>query len=522
MDNFDFTKYLDMAVRRKWWIIIPFLVVLLGGLTFCLVCPKTYEAKTLILVQPQKVPQEYVRNIISTTVEDRLRTISQQVTSRTNLEKIIRKYEMHRFPQNDMPMDIKVELMRKRIKIDVSHRGRGNETNSFTISFSGKEPERVSKVTNALAGNFITENLRIRESQAMGTSTFISDELDSVKKRLMDKEEELKQYREKYMGGLPEQLDTNLAILERLQAQLDQLNSNLRDAENRKILIQAQITDQQRSIITSSPGAATQMEEMPRNINSLRNELASLELRYTQNHPDVIRLKKMIAVLGAQISGSETGSDEVTAPVSRVVQELKRQFQDVIFEIKILKEESSDTKSKLKWHQKMIEETPKREQEQLAMNRDYENLNEVYNSLLSRKLEAEIAVSMEKKQKGEQFKVVDPAITPSHPVKPDLKKILMLTLVLGLGLGGGLAFLKETLDTSYKTPDEIETETGLPVLVSMPIMYTEKELKKMKTKEVIAYASVAAGFVVSVIVIIISTKGADATFEFINKIMGRV
>ena len=522
MDNFDFTKYLDMAVRRKWWIIIPFLVVLLGGLTFSLVCPKTYEAKTLILVQPQKVPQEYVRNIISTTVEGRLMTISQQVTSRTNLEKIIKKYDIYSFPENDMPMDIKVESMRKRIMIDVSHRGRGSGTNSFTISFSGRNPEKVSEVTNALAGNFITENLRMRESQAIGTSTFIADELDSVKKRLMNKEEELKQYREEYMGGLPEQLDTNLAILERLQAQLDQINNNLRDAENRKILIQAQISDQRRSIITSSPGSATQIEEMPRDINSLRNELASLKLRYTQNHPDMIRLKKMIAALQGQISGSKAGSHEVEAPVSRVVQELRHQFQDIIFEIKGLKEESSETKSKIKWHQKMIEETPKREQEQLAMNRDYENLNEVYNSLLSRKLEAEIAVSMEKKQKGEQFKVVDPAITPTHPAKPDLKKILMLTLVLGLGLGGGLAFLKETLDTSYKTPDEVETETELPVLVSMPIMYTEKELKKMKTKEVIAYASVAFGFVVSVIVIILTTKGADATFEFINKIMGRV
>ena len=522
MDNFDFTKYLDMAVRRKWWIIIPFLVVLLGGLTFCLICPKIYEAKTLILVQPQKVPEEYVRNIISTTVEDRLRTISQQVTSRTNIEKIIRKYGLLSFPENDMPMDSKVESMRRRIKIDVSHRGRGNETSAFTISFSGKNPEKVSEVTNALAGNFITENLKLRESQAIGTSTFMSDELESVKKRLMDKEEELKRYREKYMGGLPEQLDTNLAILERLQTQLDQLNNNLRDAENRKILIQAQITDQQRSIITSSPGSASEIEEMPRDINSLRNELASLELRYTQNHPDVIRLKKMIAALERQISGSKTGLHEVAAPVSRSVQELRRQFQDVKLEIKRLKEESSETKSKIKWHQKMVEETPKREQEQLAMNRDYENLNEVYNSLLSRKLEAEIAVSMEKKQKGEQFRVVDPAITPSHPVKPDLKKILMLTLVLGLGLGGGLAFLSETLDTSYKTPDEVETETELPVLVSMPIIYTEEELKKMKTKEVITCVSVAVGFVISVIVIILATKGADATFEFISKIMGRV
>ena len=205
MDNFDLTKYINMAIKRKWWIIVPFLITLLGGLTFLLITPKVYEAQTLILVQAQRVPEEFVRSIVSTTIDDRLRTITQQVTSRTNLEKIIENYGLYSSSHSDLLMDQKVELLREMITIDVSKDSgrRDSETNAFTISFRDEDPQKVMKVTNALASNFISENLKIREEQALGTSSFLSDELTSVEDQLKGKEEELKTYRERYMGGSP-------------------------------------------------------------------------------------------------------------------------------------------------------------------------------------------------------------------------------------------------------------------------------------------------------------------------------
>ena len=525
MEAFDITKYLDMATRRIWWIIIPFLLTLLAGLTYVLITPKIYEAQTLILVQPQKVPEDFVRTIVSATVEDRLRTISQQVTSRTNLERIIKEHNLYGSADTKMLIDDKVALLRRMVKIDVSHGGRrGQEANAFTISLRGKDPKKIMEVTNALASNFISENLRIRESQAMGTSAFISDELASVEKRLMEKEEQLKQYQERYMGGLPEQLQTNLSILERLQAQLDQLHNTMRDSENRRIILQAQIAEEQRATRTELliPSASQGVDNRPRDITSLTNELASLEARYTRNHPDVIRLREMIARLAAEMPESETDLPETGPPVSRVDQVLKRQLKDTAFEIETIKAEIKKTKSQIKWYQKKVGETPKREQELLSLKRDYGNLNELYNSLLNRKLEAEIAVSMEKKQKGEQFRVVDPAKTPGRPVAPDLRRIILLTFALGLGLGGGLAFLMETMDTSYKTPEEAEKELQLPVLVTIPIRYTETELKNIKRKKVLAFSSVAVVFVVSAVGIVIAVKGVDATLDFIKDIFARV
>ena len=507
MEPTDITRYLDIMAKRKWWIVIPFLLTMLAGLTFVLVAPKVYEAQTLILVQPQGVPEDFVRTIVSATVEDRLRTIIQQVTSRTNLERIIQKHGLFNSPENRMILDQKVVLLREHISINVSHgtRGRDREASAFTITFRGKDPRKVMKVTNDLATNFISENLKIRESQALGTSDFLSEELESAEKRLVAKENELKQYRERYMGGLPEQLGTNLSILERLQGQMEQLLSSLRDGENRRIAIQAQIAEQERERARQVETAPFPVQdEEGRDITMLRNELASLEARYTQNHPDVIHLKKAIARLEAEKSEvlDQAKSAGETPALPEVDQALRRQLQDVELEIKGHKAEIKRTRSQTLWYQK----------------KDYENLKELYNSILNRKLEAEIAVSMEKKQKGEQFRVIDPAIIPQRPVDPDTKKIILLTLALGLGLGCGLAYLTETMDTSLKTPEEVEKEFQLPVLVSMPVRYTDRELRKMKAKNVFAYVCVFGAFIVCAFGIVIGIKGVDTTLSYVKEL----
>ncbi len=523
METFEITKYKDIAAKRKWWIVIPFLLTLLAGLTYVLAAPKIYESQTLILVQPQGVPEDFVRSIVSDTVEGRLRTITQQVTSRTNLERIIHEYGLYGSSENRMLLDEKVALLRQNIQINVSHaRGRDRETNAFTITFRGKDPRKVMNITNALASNFIEENIRIRESQAMGTSEFLSDELESVKKRLIKSEEELKQYRETYMGGLPEQLKTNLSILERLQSNLDQINSSLRDGENRRITIQTQIAEQKREMEKrQAAGQPPVQDEEGKDISTLRNELASLETRYTRNHPDVIRLKKAIAQLESERSETSTRTIPTgkTPALTEADQALRRQLQEVELEIKGYKAEIKKTRSQISWYEKKVEETPKREQELLSLDRDYENVKELYNSILKRKLEAEIAVSMEQKQKGEQFRLIDEAIIPLRPVEPDMRKIMLLTLALGLGLGCGMAYMKEIMDTSLKTPEDVEEEFQLPVLVSMPIRYTVREVKSIKRKKVLAAVCVGVGFFLSAIGIVFAVKGVDTTMSYVKAII---
>jgi len=517
VNGLDLKKYERMARKRKWWIIVPFLATCLGGLTFGLITPKVYEAKTLILVQPQRVPQDFVRSIVSEGVDERLRTISQQVTSRTNLENIIKENKLYAAPRRYM--DEKVELFREDISIEVSQGDRQRrvitEPNAFTISYRSHSPRIAMEIANTLASNFISENLRIRESQAIGTSSFLADELENVQVRLSQKEEELKRYRERFMGGLPEQLVTNLKILERLQAQLDQLQYNLRDAENRHIVLQKDLAESGsiRPVATTARDGAA---DGRRDLATLKSELMTLEAKYTPDHPDVIRAREVVARMQSIKKNPDGMREEILANADPA---LKRQIAGVEAEAKGLKAEIAKISSEIRWYQTKVEETPKREQELLTLNRDYENMKDLYDSLLKRKLEAEIAVSMEKKQQGEQFRVIDPAKEPQLPTKPDLGQLVLVTLLLALGIGGGLAYLVEMTDTSYRTPEDLETDTGVPVLLTMPMRYTEAELARRKRKEIIAGVWVGVGFVACAILIIFAARGVGDTLNYLKNVL---
>lgn len=516
MNGLDLKKYERMARKRKWWIIVPFLATCLCGLTFGLITPKVYEAKTLILVQPQRVPQDFVRSIVSEGVDERLRTISQQVTSRTNLENIIREHKLYDGPKRFM--DERVELFREDISIDVSQgdrQRRPSEPNAFTISYRSESPKKAMDIANTLASNFISENLRMRESQAMGTSSFLADELETVQIRLSEKEEELKRYREKFMGGLPEQLPTNLRIIERLQTQLDQLQYNLRDAENRHIVLQKDLAESG-SLRPVGANARDAGGEGRRDLATLTSDLIALEAKYTADHPDVIRTRETIAKMQAARKSMEGMREEILANADPL---LKRQVANVEAEAKGLRAEIAKVAAEIRWYQVKLEETPKREQELLSLNRDYVNLKELYDSLLKRKLEAAIAVSMEKKQQGEQFRVIDPAKEPQLPIKPDLGKLVLITLLLAFGVGGGLAYLVEMTDTSYRTPEDLETDIGVPVLLTMPMRYTEAEIARRKRRQIAAGISVGVGFVVCAILIIVAAKGLDDSLNYIKTVL---
>jgi polysaccharide chain length determinant protein (PEP-CTERM system associated) len=514
MDAFDIKKSLDIASRRKYWVLIPLLLSILGGFAYFLVAPKIYEAQTLILVQAQRVPEDFVRSIVVTSVPERVRTISEQVTSRTNLERIIKKYPVLLQNDEDLYLDDVVSELRSKIQIAVGKGGKGTGPMTFTIALQGQDPETVAKVTNDLASNFIAENLKIRESQALGTSIFLSDELESVEKRLEIKEEELKKYREKYMGALPEHLTTNLRILEGLGRQLDQRHDSLRDAQNRKILLQAQIAEQPRPTqgLAISPVGP---QENFMDIQALRDQLAYLEARYTSIHPDIIRLKETIATLeqGSANKEANSVSEELSSELNRIDPRVKRQLMDIEQEIEIYRKQIEETKSVMSQYQKKVEETPKRQQELISLNRDYGNLHGLYNSLLNRKLEAEISVSMERKQQGEQFKIIDPAKSPTVPVEPDITKILIFILALGLGIGGGLTYFVEIMDTSFKTPEEVEKDLQMPVMMSIPISYTKQELRGHKLKQILKATSVGVGFALSAIGIVFATKGVNETID---------
>ena len=488
-------EIIEIILRRRWYIIIPFCLSMLVGIYFIITLPKVYSAGTLILLQPQRVPANYVQSIVSVDLDSRINTLSQQILSRTNLEKIINEFKLYSGPGSEtMFMEDKIESMRQRVTVDVTRSGRrGGNANAFSISFKGKDPEKVMKVTNALANYFIGENLKSREAQAMGTSDFLDDELHDMRKRLEEVEQALKDYRERNMGGLPEQLESNLRILDRMQEQLVERRQNLTDAKIRLIAIENELSQGQ----SLQPAGETGTDDSL-NLGQLNAQLKHLQSRYTDRHPDIIRLKERIADL----------EKEPEVPIRN------RQMEDTTREIKALEGEISDIQKQIKIYEVRVEETPKREQELLSLRRDYDNINETYNSLLERKLEAELAVNLEKKQQGEQFRIIDPAKLPEKPIGTNLKKLLLLVIAAGLGIGGGLVFLLEYLDSSFRKPDDIESYLGLPVLATVPAILHPKNLRMKRLNQILSIFFIIVAFALLAGFTLVSLGGYDlASFK---------
>jgi polysaccharide chain length determinant protein (PEP-CTERM system associated) len=522
MEKAEIEKYIDIAKRRMWWIIIPFLLSILIAGGWYLKLPKIYRATTLILVQRQKVPAGYVREIVSTTVEDRIRTITEQITSRSNLENIINEFNLFNQPGSPVFMEDKIENLRKRIKVEVSRRS-GRGTNAFQISFTGKNPKQVADIANALTSYFIAENMKIREDQAIGTSEFLADELETIRKKLLDKEEELKRYRERYMGGLPEQLDTNLRILGGLQQQLTTNQENLREAETRRLMIQQQLGDLAELRKKHAPAKGTEGNtEQP--LDQLRAQLASLKARYTEKHPDIIRLKQKVSELESkeQTPPAAGQTNHEQGAKSTAERNLVNQLREIQIEITNLKAEATRLNSQMNVYQARVENTPKREQELMSLNRDYANIRETYNSLLSRKLEADIAVNLERKQKGEQFRILDAAKVPIRPYRQNVQRKFLMIIALGFALGCGLAYLREMMDTSFRRPEEIEDLLRIPVIASFPMTYSTKEVRRMRRNKILAFLGVGFTFVLLAVSMMFYIKGVDATVAFFKSTMGNI
>jgi polysaccharide chain length determinant protein (PEP-CTERM system associated) len=393
-------------------------------------------------------------------------------------------------------MENKVASIRTRISVFVTHAQRG--PNTFSISFADSNPETSMKVANGLATLFIDENLKIREAQALGTSDFLEDELETMRNRLMAVEEKIRAYRARHRGELPEQLDGNLQILNNLQVQLSERQERLSDEKNRLILIENQIQARKELLTTSIvPQSDT---DKTVTLEQLKKKLQDLETNYTAMHPDVIRLKSKIATLEAKYKDGEIQSSNIQDSDSLEVQskfladktlsDQMKQREETKIAIKDLADDISKLKRQISIYQLRVERTPKREEELLALNRDYQNIQNSYSSLLNRKLEAEIAVNMEKKQKGEQFRIIDPARVPQKPISPDLKKLFMIIMAAGLGLGAGLIFLLDLLNSSFKDPEKFEEDLGLAVLATIPKVYQKKDLRLKRLNQVLTVFSI--------------------------------
>lgn len=487
------SKYINIVIRRKTMIITLVFIAIISGLASYLSMPRIYQSSALLSYQQQKINPSKMSPDVEAKIRDMVSTLSQIVTSRTNLEKTIKNLDLFVRVRKNVSMEDVVDLMREKIDIKPSKRG-----DTFRVSYMGSDPGKVVKVTNALAAKFIEENLKYREERATETSAYTTEELQMAKVVMDRNESAMRDYKLQYYNEMPEQRTSNVERLTALQLQYQAKQDSIQDLERTKVLVQEQISTR-RKILEQ---ASTLEENLENDSLKVRVEETSwqrlarmkkvrdvLLLKYTDKHPEVKRINRFIANLEKEVSGTveEVGQGEETQQIitDSTILELGMQLKSISLNIQSLDREKGQLKKQIQEYEKWVAAAPVREAEWSALTREYGELKRHYDYLVAQNLQASSILNLERKQRGSQFKIEDPARLPEKPMKPDFLIVMGIAIAAGLALGGGLAFGNDMLDFSFKDPTDIETFLDLPVVCSVPYIRLADEERKDKMKFVV-------------------------------------
>ena len=476
---------LAIARRRKWLILLPALALSAGVLLYTRTLPDQFRSDTLILVVPQRVPESYVKSTVTAKIEDRLQSITQQILSRTRLERIIQDFNLYAEKRKTGIMEDIVERMRKDIEVQIV------KGDAFRVSFIADDARTSMKVTERLASLFIEENLRDREVLAEGTNQFLEAQLEEARRRLIDNEKKLEDYRRLHAGEMPKQQDSNLQGLHNIEMQLQALLDSMnRDRDARltieRVLADAAVPDPTAAtatvppVISADPLAPTGGTPADQ-LQAARGVLRNLELRLAPAHPDVLRLKRLIADLQQKVDAEDTmrpvSAGPVTRPVTQAEQMRSSRLKELVTErgnldrqIAYKQAEEKRLRAGMADYQKKLEAAPTREAEMSELTRDYETLQTIYRTLLSKKEDSKVAANLERRQIGEQFKILDPARLPEKAASPDRVKLNGLGLALALAIALSITALVEYENETMRSEEDVRCVLNLPVLATIPLV----------------------------------------------------
>jgi polysaccharide chain length determinant protein (PEP-CTERM system associated) len=503
----DLQHYLGIVRRRHMQFLIPLLAgwLLVWGASWIL--PSRYRSGTLILVEQPTMPKDYVTPNVNDDLQDRLRSITQQILSRTRLLHIIDQQHLYADAHNRITPDEQVERMRKDIEIELVHDGE-NRVSAFNVYYQSHDPHVAQQVTSELTNLFISENLEVRQQQSEDTTKFLEGQLETARKTLSDQEEKIREFKGQHVGQLPAQVGSNLQILAGLQSQLQAEEDALNTAKQQRVYLETLVNQyrSQQGSTKNEGGAPVGLPAMDAELTKLRAQLADLTSHYTEQHPDVRKVKEQIAKtekmrsqLLADLKAKAAGQTDsasaaemaATNDPSSPMAQLQGQLQANRVEIANREQGIKDLSAKVTDYQARLNQEPVREQELADLTRGYDQSKANYDELLKKKNESAMATSMELLQQGERFRIIDP---PSLPLKPDFPnrlKFCMIGLGMGMVLGVVVAGAFEIMDD--RIYDEKEFQKLLPVAVisEIPALADAAEEQKERRRMWLGWATAA-------------------------------
>ena len=535
--------YLNILWRRKYWIITPAVLLAIATMVVVFSLPATYKSQGTILIESQEIPNDLVRSTVTSYADQRIEVIKQRLMTTSRVMDMVKKYNLYVAErQKTAATSSIVELFKSNVSVDLVQAnvtdpvsGRAKRASiAFTVSFMDKSPQKAQQVANELVTEFLNENVKARTDRAAETKDFLKEEGDKFQAKVRELEKQIAEFKDRYSGSLPELLQYNLSMIQRLG---EEQTSN----QNEILLLKDQITTLSLQLstvpmylplgVTASSSNEPSSSEV--RLEQLRVEYSTLLSKYEPTHPDVVRVKRQIDALEKELGVTGNDAQVIQAELEQAKTELntlsekyadshpdikaqknkiasledrlkkadsqptetkpsndrlnpayvqlKSKIDSTENEVSRLRSRQEEIKTKLAEFERRVSETYQVQRAYDELTRDHENTVAKYRELRSKQLQAELAQNLESENKGESFTLIEPPAVPSKAEKPNRPKLLVLGLGASVGVGLGLAFLVEMFFGGVRGYTQVAHIVGKSPLVVIPMITTTRELARRKT-----------------------------------------
>jgi polysaccharide chain length determinant protein (PEP-CTERM system associated) len=465
--------YVSVVRRRKWWFIVPLVLSLVVGTLLSIFLPRLYKSEAQIGIAAPTLSPELLRGVQSLDAAERQRAISQQLLSQTVLERVVREEQL--YPER--PVEQTAQMIRARVEQNIKVPqpiGRADTRrgiDSFFLGYVDSSPERAQRIANRLATVFVEENSKIRTQQAQNTSEVLGQQLRDSEEKLRRLEEQLRIKKEAYMGRLPAQMDANLQTVNGLRSQYESISIQLRGEQDQLRMVESQLDMMRQGVHsggTLTSADSTAISAAQSRLNALQQQLIQARaIGYTDAHPEIDRITREMAEARSELRAARQQNPEALKVDPAYRQ--KNQERDAIkLRIDALTRQASQTSRQIAEYQRRVEAAPMVEQELQSLTQQHELEKNRYGALTAQYQNAVTAEDLARKQGGERFSVLYSAGLPSRPQSPDILRLMLLALAIGLGGGAAAVVAREFMDRSVHDVRALQSEFEVPVLGEIP------------------------------------------------------
>ena len=467
--------YFEIAKRRRWLLILPALAVFAIVAVVAAVLPNKYESRATILVEQPNIGADLVRTTVRPSSVEQLQIIGQRVLNRSRLRELIEEHDLFVEERENMPIDDVVGLMRSEIQLQAIRgdalAGRAQAgAIAFTVSFASRSPDEARQIVDQLTQMFLSENTLQRQLAARETTQFLDQEAQRAAQEVAEIEARLAEFKEANRYSLPEMQNLNMDLLQRRGDELARNDQDLRAINERVNQIQSQL-------------AQTSPSRHVDRVRGLEAEYASLAARFTERHPDRVRIRRELESLRADASG------DVNNPAYT---QLQNQLQTALGERRSLLAARADLQEKSAELEQHLSNASLIESDYRALTRDYDAAVTQLRDLRAKRLQAQLGESLEEEGRAERFVLIQPATLPMQPSSPNRPALLFMGFVLAIGAGMGTVVARESVDNTVHGPHGVMRATGMPPLAMIPKIWTDADRSALLQRRVLITLAVIA------------------------------